>query len=440
MSNTAGLEPSIVEIVERHFGLHGNGQGWYQGAVAYTSAAENDCWELAEQLLAQNAEYSRLFSTKYVAQLVKDILTDTVERGDTSNISAAVENLVSRLNSLDQRKRCYVPVSGLQFDGRLDIGPFWLQWMDGAQTEQAIRHVQKAIGRTTNPTKHKEIVKRQIRREINKTLRGRPCFVYEADGDTERLHDEAVANVSTLFDLLRYSVPADLNGRNKRMNIVIGYPVEGRPSTFNYYVVPLGKSDARYGGEWSPIHNLTVDDGQLQFMERIGVFKIADTLSRTKTEFQSDLLNAIHWYAESQIQLTVEHELLDLVIAAESVVAREPGNTHGRTDTMCEAVAVLLKTDPAGREELFDFMEATSNKRGTVVHEGMTGTGQNKRLRHVVQEFLAAAITRSNAFETRFEFLGWVKDQKTKLFDRAQKRRHTLHARTSVQTSAAEAR
>src|SRR5438876_4136429 len=104
---------------------------------------------------------------------------------------------------------------------------------------------------------------------------------------------------------------------------------------------------------------LVIDEGQVRTMQALGVFRIADSLNRKQTDFERDLLNAVHWFSESQLQAKPEHELVNLITAAETVVAREPGKTHGVTDKMCEAVAVVLTTDIKGRQELFDFMEST---------------------------------------------------------------------------------
>src|SRR2546425_7201238 len=86
---------------------------------------------------------------------------------------------------------------------------------------------------------------------------------------------------------------------------------------------------------------LVIDEGQVRTMQALGVFRIADSLNRKQTDFERDLLNAVHWFAESQLQAKPEYELVNLITAAETVVAGEPGKTHGVTDRMCEAVAIL---------------------------------------------------------------------------------------------------
>lgn len=407
----ARVAERVAKITEEYFGLHGRGHDWYEGAPWYRQNAQVACRKLAEDIRQSSPDYTRLFSPKYITQLVRGAVTDTVRRGDLNNVAVMVDRLFARLANTDQKKRIYIPIAGVEFQETLDIGPFRLQWMDKKATEEAISLVQRSIGWTTNLAHHKAIEKRRVRHDMNKKFLARPCFVYEAIGDTHKVEDEALDTLPTVFDVLRYSVPADPAGQFKRKNIVIGLPVEGRPGAYERYIVPLGESDGAYGGSWSPTGTLRINAPQLEFMKELGVFKIAESLQRSGTDFEADLANAVHWYAESQTQAKAEHELVNLIVAVETLFPRKH-ERDGVTGAVCDTIALLLTSTPDERLELYTFMRSSYAARGDVSHRGSTvGFPGLNRLRHVVQGLIAKLIENPEGFTTAFELRDWTDRQ-----------------------------
>jgi hypothetical protein len=56
----------------------------------------------------------------------------------------------------------------------------------------------------------------------------------------------------------------------------------------------------------------------------MGVFELSEVLRKGKpTDFEETLLRCIHWYANSQIQVERENELLSLITSLEVLFTRQ---------------------------------------------------------------------------------------------------------------------
>ena len=118
-----------------------------------------------------------------------------------------------------------------------------------------------------------------------------------------------------------------------------------------------------------PMGGANIDHKLLATMEALGVMKLISRLGGQLSALEKALLRAIHWFAESEIQKTVDYKLVTLIIAAEALFELEQ-SSPGKTSVICENTAVLLRDDDAGRKAVFLLMRNACFFRGEVVHQG----------------------------------------------------------------------
>ena len=415
------ITEAVLGLVKQNYALSGP---WSDddGGVPISQVVQQDCASIAKQLLHELPNYRDRFSFADIAKRLRSLVTDVVRGGSQSESEALIERFWTRLENQDERKVCYVPLEGLKISTpRIEIGKFCLRRMDDDGIAEAVSLMEASVENTINSSQSKDAFKRLQREAMRKELKDSVCLLVSVDADIEKADQIAMRDALLLIDLLRFAIPVDNNAE------VIGVGLKGdsRAERYTRYILPLGHSDGSFPSYWrGPMGRANIDDKLLSTMETLGVMKLARRLGGQLSALEQALLRGVHWFAESEIQKTVDYKLVTLIIAVEALFELEQSSS-GKTNAICESAAVLLKDDDVGRMAVFRFMRDACFFRGEVVHQGDDAAEylEIKTLRQAVHSLIAVVCNRADEFSNSKDVLAWVSQQAAKLSQRVQWKR-----------------
>ncbi|MFN0102976.1 MAG: hypothetical protein ACKV2U_12910 [Bryobacteraceae bacterium] len=424
------ITAEMKHVVQNHYALTHVGEENFIGAVLIFPEVSTECERIAARILETFPAYRNRFAFDDIKQRLRKIVTNTVRSGRYERADELMDGFWKRLENPDERKACYVPLIGIKLQSRdVEIGRFRLLQMDLEHIAEVVELMNASIDLTSNSADHKVIFKSQEEVEIRDYLAGTVCLRVEVVADTNKADQIALRDAVMLLDLLRFTIPA-LYAKGR--NIVVGLKGDGQPGIYRRYVLPLGRSDGSFPSyRIGPFGDLEVNEPVLQKMDELGVLSIASAKSPL-TALQSAIFRSVHWFAESQLQRTEDNELVNLVIALESLFEL-PHTDKNKTEKVCEATAVLLESDEAPRKTLFSRLRNACFYRGEVVHQGdhVPDYRDMDWMRETVQAVIGKMIHRMADFLTPNDALDWVSAQNagiaTKVNWRKPTRSRTAH-------------
>ena len=419
------ITDEVAALVKKHYYLTHKGEENYIGAVLLDPDVQQGYEELAGRLLRELPEYRERFAFEDISQRLKSVVTETVRSGEYSKSEVLMNQLWERLENADERKLCYIPLTGVKLNGpELEIGKFRLRQMDVAAIGEAILLMEASIDRTLSSTAIKETVKEQECKEMMEHLSDSVCLVVPVSADTLKADQISMRDAATLLDLLRFTIPVLYPN-----NIAgVGLKGDGRAGMYRRYTLPVGHSDGQFKAYWTgPFGDFEINEKAMEAMKALGVLKLADALRRSLSDLEVAVLRAIHWFAESQVQRTVDYELVSLVVALESLFELDHQSKR-KTDTICEATAVLLDSEETTRITLFRLVRNACFYRGEVVHQGDDAAEYTEivALRQIVHRLIAVVCQRSDEFRASKDVLVWVQQQGADLTKKAGWRKPSL--------------
>jgi hypothetical protein len=411
------ITAAIRTLVKQNYALSGR---WTDddGGVLISAGVQKGYEGVAKRLLQELPAYRNRFSFADIANRLRSLVTDIVRGGSESEEEALIGRFWDRLENQDERKVCYVPLDGLKLSTpRVEIGRFNLRRMDDNAIAEAVSLMEASVENTLNSLDCKEAFKKLQAEEIRKELQDTVCLLVSVNCDIQKADQTAVRDALLLIDLLRFVLPVD----NNADVIGVGLKGDSRAARYTRYILPLGRSDGSFRSYWrGPMGGANVDDKLIATMEARGVMKLISRLGGQLSALEKALLRAIHWFAESEIQNTVDYKLVTLIIAVEALFELEQ-SSRGKTNAICESTAVLLRDNDAGRKAVFLLMRDACFFRGEVVHQGDDAAEylEIKKLRQTVHSLIAVVCNRAAEFSTSKDVLGWVGQQSAKLSQRA---------------------
>lgn len=183
-----------------------------------------------------------------------------------------------------------------------------------------------------------------------------------------------------------------------------------------------------------PLGKFELTTENLETMKRIGVFSIANLLTKEDLkDLEKSLILGVHWVANSLFQLEKENELLNLTTCLESLI---PIDNRNIGNTIAEGVAIII-TAPQGvkervtrnkgdleefereRTELEKFIKKMYKKRGEITHGGSVKVLKQEidRLR-LIARMLIWWITKQmddQNFQDQKSLSVWIECNKLKL-------------------------
>jgi hypothetical protein len=161
-----------------------------------------------------------------------------------------------------------------------------------------------------------------------------------------------------------------------------------------------------------PLLVLDLTEDHIQKLNDVGYWGYAAVLgtkAAERSEFDSALLLALHWYAEGTVQRLPSNQLLMLTIAAETMFPR------GRRRYSCaEGLAFVLEDDADRRRNVRETFLALYRKRGDIAHQGYLGVSSEEvySLANLVMGMLLTLVARRAEFDDLAELQSWVDDRR----------------------------
>lgn len=403
------ITAAISSLVKQNYTLSGR---WSDddGGVLISPGVREGYESIARRLLQELPAYGDRFSFADLTKRLRSLVTDIVRGGSDSEMEALISRFWARLENQDERKVCYVPLDGLKLSTpRVEIGKFKLRQMDDNAIAEAVSLMEVSVENTLNSPDSKEAFKKLQVQEMRRELKDTVCLLVPVDCDIQKADQTAVRDALLLIDLLRFVIPVD----NNADVIGVGLKGDSRAERYTRYILPLGRSDGSFPSYWrGPMGGVNIDEKLLATMKALGVMKLISRLGGQLSALDKALLRAIHWFAESEIQKTVDYKLVALIIAVEALFELEQ-NSSGKTSVICESTAVLLRDDDAGRIAAYRLMRDACFFRGEVVHQGDDAAEylDIKKLRQTVHSLIAVVCNRAHEFNTPKDVIGWVGQQ-----------------------------
>jgi hypothetical protein len=141
-----------------------------------------------------------------------------------------------------------------------------------------------------------------------------------------------------------------------------------------------------------------------------GFWGFADVLAtepNQRTEFETAMLLALHWYANHPMHATPANQLLSLTIAAETIFPRRRG---GIGVGCAEGIAFVLADDPEDRYKIRETFGNLYSKRGDIAQQGQARVSERDIavLANLVMGLLLKAVAARSEFATRDDFERWI--------------------------------
>lgn len=387
------------------------------GAKGFTFCLVNDIVDLYEDVcrqLLKRQDWSSKFSEKYISSKLHRLLAELLENDDMSKASEYVGKLIYELESFSEEQLVLLPLTGIaMLVPSQELGRITLRNISQSDTEELFVPYKTNIAQSDlTPTEQAQGLQR-LRQEIYPVVQGRICAEFRVIAEAQRAIERAEEECRRVLDLLWYAIPLIFP---RGYHFKIGLWKEATRDSSETLVLTLQsptflKSSKLVG----PNADFILNEQTVQLLERIGVFEMAEILKKPVGEvqgFEETLLRGIHWFANAQIQVERENDLLGLMTCLETFLTSE--NSDKISNTVAEGVAFVLGNTLEERKNLKKQIKNFYNKRSRISHGGQKAIFDSdlEELRTLTGVFLAKMIQRKDEFKERKDLDEWIEGQK----------------------------
>lgn len=382
-----------------------------------TFALTDDFVDLCDAVrtrLLKDHGWSEKFSERYLDNLLHKLLADLIEGGNSAGASRALDDLISEFRSYTREHVVYIPLVGIEMSAdTLEIGNVVLTKMTEDRLSQLTQDLESAVHSTTSPADVKERVIEVQRTEVLDPLQGTVSAEARFLAEPARAMERAKEETRRAMDLLWYAVPA-LYTQPLRVAVglqgeVLGsrrwIPVQSQaPPSFNLHLETVGA-----------LAPFQLSQENLEHMDRIGVFTVSKVLQKRAsqlTEFERTVLRGIHWFANSQIQVEKENELLSLITCLETYLT--PRDASPVQTAIAEGVSIVLEAGVPKRRHLKKRIKEFYAMRSAISHGGRKAILESDlaELRLIAGGLTMRMIERIGAFTAQQDLLHWLEGEK----------------------------
>jgi hypothetical protein len=272
--------------------------------------------------------------------------------------------------------RAYVPLAGIETDFLpVEIGNVTITGMTRSRVDEAVASAASMIVGHDGTEQEIERARAYWETSIRDALEGKVCAVFEAVAEPDRIIERAEDEARRALDLLMFASPALYPPS------LVGIGLEGEllSSTRQTVVAgPTGESEFTSAGRRvGSIAKFSFTPDHVQVMRAMGIFTVSDIMrTQSPSDLEEALLRAIHWFASSQQQRELAHQLLSLVTCLETLLAPEGGAPISAT--LAENAAFLLARDFEVRRGLKELVKRMYDARSRISHGGSRPVLENE--------------------------------------------------------------
>jgi Apea-like HEPN len=323
----------------------------------------NDDWGLKFSELTVSFEVNRIIG----------ILRSSVSRAAAQHL---LDEVGQKMDAYDTVNRAYVPLAGIETDFLpVEIGNVTLMVVARPEAEKPIVSAFSTIESHGGTQPEIERANAYWENRISNDLEGKVCAVFEAVAEPDRIIERAEDEGRRAVDLLMFAASALYSPS------LVGIALEGEllSSTRRTFVSgPAEESEITSAGRRvGSIAKFSFAPDHMEVMRRMGIFTLSQIVrSQSPSNLEEALLRAIHWFATSQQQRELAHQLLSLVTCLETLLAPEVGGQI--STTIAENAAFLLARDFEVRRGLKDFIKRMYDGRSRISHGGSKPVLENE--------------------------------------------------------------
>ena len=375
---------------------------------------------LTKDILGQN-DLSYKFSEKYIEGKLNSVIAKIIQSNEKERCARkSLEDLINSLLNYNQEWTVLVPLAGLELElDSIGLGKITIFKMTHQRMEEFLAQFDKiTLARRTRKETKQEIM--QVSRKVFKSLLGDACAKFQVVAEPERARERAEEETRRVLDILRYCIPF-LYQKSLRVNVSL--KAEKNRQVRCTPIISCDMKSASLKSELiGQIALFKLDNESIGKMEKIGAFKLFDTLAKERqqlSDFEEALLRSIHWFSNHLDQYEIENQFLSLVICLETLLT--PRNNDPICTAIAEGIAMLSITNGDNRDNriekrmhLKSRVKKLYRKRSGTSHGGKKQIFESevRELKKIAMILLMEMIRRKHEFQSQRDLLVWIEKEK----------------------------
>lgn len=299
-------------------------------------------------------------SKGYIEDHIKDIIIDYINDGNADAVLPSLDKFISSCESYDVEHTVLMPVSGVQVAGdHIQLGRVKLK--NKEQTLSDLKSIADGLEEGTN----KEKILRQEIHAIENSYSASTYATVQLVAESNKAIERAAEECEFVLDGL---VLASIGLANKGLRVAEGLALQAHETRQNFVAIVFGSEGGYYSTTRvvGQVGRLELNEESLKKMESWGITKALEFTLDTQDEIESQIIRALHWFAESLVQGDRGNKLLGLIIVLEMFFT--PEGREPIAEVVSESTALLLSDNLEDRKEIKNFIKRMYRQRSALSH------------------------------------------------------------------------
>lgn len=358
--------------------------------------------------LARRRPWSERFTERFIRNSFSLVIWKAHDNGKGA-ASELLDNMIDMLDHYSVERRVYVPITGVVLAiPELRLGRVVLKYFDDDLFDAIASRIDSFLNE--NVTEEQVSHFKQLARE---QLHGKVCAEFRAIAEPDRAIERAREETRRAVELLTFANVSLFPAEHPQSSTIVG--LDGEVPRLGPWMLSLsdGEINTSHSAAMSAMP-ITIDEIFLHGLLRVGVMALSELLSRPSdrlTDWEEDLLRAVHWFATSQAQVETENRLLNLITAIETLLTTGHG---GVTSATAEGVALITEGNYQDRKRIKSFIVDMYGARSGLSHGGNKGVSEDQvnKLRSTVARLITVLIDRKEDLSSKERLREWLEQKR----------------------------
>lgn len=351
--------------------------------------------------LARRRPWSERFTERYIRNSFSLVMLRAYDNGKGA-ASELLDNMTDMLDRYSVERRVYVPITGVVLAiPELRLGRVVLKYFDDDLFGVFASRIDSFLNE--NVTEEQVSHFKQLARE---QLHGKVCAEFWAIAEPDRAIERAREETRRAVELLTFANASLFPAGHPQSSTIVG--LDGEVLREGPWMLSLsdGEINTSHSAAMSAMP-ITIDEMFLHGLLRAGVIVLSETLSREidqLSQWEKDLLRAVHWFAASQTQVELEIRLLNLITAMEALVTGPRERTQIKSKVSRRAALLTLSNDEE-RMQVESFIRNMYRARSDLAHGKNTLVLESdvSRLRNIAAQLITILVHRKHDLSSKKE-------------------------------------
>lgn len=369
---------------------------------------------IVREVLRKNNNIEK-FSEKFVQGKIEELITRILK----TKISVSFANkvyiqLMIELKSYDKEFRVLVPLSGIILEeNKYSFGKITLLKGGPDTISKISSDIKEVMALSNNTNEEKEIFFNKIYRNLLAKISNSTISEFIVKAEPIRAKERALEETRRVLDVLRFSIPAIYH--ESQMVFISIYGESSRIVRTIPIISTDKKSFTMQTDIVGPKFPYQINKSNLKTLKKIGAIHFLEILKKDFTiitNFESTILNTLHWFSNHTIESELENKLLNLITSLECLLTPRDGNPIGTA--IAEGVAIILGEDLDQRKKIKKRVKQLYGIRSGVSHGGKKAVLESDliELRNIVGAIIVKLANRIDDFTSQKDLLNWIEEKK----------------------------